>query len=361
MARPEARTEVLTESDYPDWNRLVASSASGSAYALPAYLDALCTAGGGRFRIIGVRQGDQLLGGVGLHERDGAFGRYVSPRLLLYYNGPVLREHESSYPSERTARDLKVLTALEHWMAKEGFGSVALKSRAPLTDVRPFLTRGWTARHGYTYVVSITDLALTRARIEQNLRRLIDRCGRAEIALSEDDDFDSFFRLHSLTMERVNARVYLPAPAFRRYHDTLARQGLLKLFHVRLPTGEAIASQLVLLGHAVTHTLCAGADPQHLKTGVTPYLRWKVFERLAALGHSANDLTDASLNPVTHFKSQLGGTLEALVELRSPESTRFRIGNGMWRAAERSRAAAGAIVRRAFSRAGSSTNGESND
>jgi hypothetical protein len=346
MAKPEIRASALAESEYPAWNQLVTDAPTGSIYARPEYLDALCTAAGGRFRIVAVRQGELLLGGVGLYEEDSRFGRYVSPRLLLYYNGPVLRQHDTKYPSEQTARNLKTLWALEAELRAAGYGSIRLKARSPLVDLRPFLERGWQATQGYTYVVSIADLEHARSRIEQNLRRLIDRCGRSEMTFTEDDDFDSFFQLHARTMERVDFRVYLPAANFRVYHDTLARQGLIRIFHARLPDGRAIASQLVLLGHQVTHTVSAGADPEHLKTGVTAFLRWKVFERLSGLGYSANDLTDATLNPVTHFKSQLGGILEPLVELRSPESARFRWGARLTHLAARSRGATGAILRR---------------
>ncbi|HET7188899.1 MAG TPA: GNAT family N-acetyltransferase [Gemmatimonadaceae bacterium] len=346
MAKAEIRAEILTESEYPEWNELVATAPAGSVYARPEYLDGLCTAGGGRFRILGVRQGDLLLGGIGLYERDGAFGRYLSPRLLLYYNGPVLARHETKYPSERTARELKALSAMEAWIRGNRYGSVALKPRSPLSDLRSFLACGWTASHHYTYVVSVTDLPLARARVEQNLRRLIDRCARGSYEVTEDDDFESFYRLHLSTMARVNVAPYLPKDAFHGFHDTLARQGLARLFHARLPSGEAVASQLVLLGHPVTHTVTAGANPDHLKAGVTPFLRWRVFERLAALGYTANDLTDASLNPVTHFKSQLGGALEPLIELRSVPSLRFRVGTDVVRAVARSRATAGQLVRK---------------
>lgn len=349
MAKPEIQTGVLAESEFPAWNALVGAASTGSVYARPEYLDALCTAAGGRFRILAVKQGELLLGGVGLHERDSAFGAFVSPRLLLYYNGPVLRQHESKYPSEQTARSLKTLVALESAIRKTGHGSVLLKPRSTLVDLRPFLTQGWTASHGYSYVVAISDLEQTRARIEQNLRRLIDRCSRSEMSFTEDDDFDSFFRLHTQTMERVDFQVYLPERAFRVFYATLARQGLARLFHARLPDGRAIASQLVLLGHPVTHTVSAGADPEHLKSGVTAFLRWKVFERLSALGYTANDLTDASLNAVTHFKSQLGGNLEPLVELRMPETARFRWGARVTRLAARSRGVAG-VLRRALRR-----------
>ena len=53
-----------------------------------------------------------------------------------------------------------------------------------------------------------------------------------------------------------------------------------------------------------------------MNAGATPFLRWKVFEALSAPWlHMASDLTDAALNPVAHFKSQLGGSLELCLVL----------------------------------------------
>jgi hypothetical protein len=347
MTKPELRVEPLGEAEFGSWNEFVAAVPSGSIYARTEYLDALCSAAGGGFTVMAARRGDQLVGGVALYERDGRFGRYVSPRSLLYYNGPVIRPSGSRYPSEHTAESIKTLTALEAAIRARGLASVLLKPRPALADVRPFLAAGWRPSVGYTYVVSIADLEQARARIEQNLRRLIDRCSRSNFAITDDGDFDGFFRLHAMTMERVGAPVYLPAPAFRAFYETLARQGLARLYTAHLPDGKIAATQLVLLGHPVTHTVSAGADPEHMKSGVTSFLRWEAFARLSAGGYVANDLTDAALNAVTHFKSQLGGTLEPWFELRSPESLQFRWGTRLTRAVQASRAAAGAAVRRA--------------
>ncbi|HSQ31803.1 MAG TPA: GNAT family N-acetyltransferase [Gemmatimonadaceae bacterium] len=349
MTKPELRVEPLGEAEFGSWNEFVAAVPSGSIYSRTEYLDALCTAAGGRFTVLAARRGDLLVGGVALYERDGRFGRYVSPRSLLYYNGPVIRPSGSRYPSEHTAESIKTLTALEAAIRAREYASVLLKPRPVLADVRPFLAAGWRPTVGYTYVVSIADLEQARARIEQNLRRLIDRCSRSNFAITDEGDFDGFFRLHAMTMERVGAPVYLPAAAFRAFYETLSRQGLARLFSACLPDegGKVVATQLVLLGHPVTHTVSAGADPEHMKSGVTSLLRWEAFARLSAGGYVANDLTDATLNAVTHFKSQLGGTLEPWFELRSPESLPFRWGTRISRAVQVSRAVAGAAVRRA--------------
>lgn len=333
---PEAKVRFLGEEEHERWARFVASSSAGSLYAIPEYLAALCEATGGSFRVLAAEKGNDLLGGVALYEERSRFGAFVSDRRLLYYNGLVLRDYDTKYPSVRTARQLDTMGLLEAAIRPLPLASVRLKSRSPLADARLFVERGWRAFPSYSYVVPIGRPKEQWERVEQNLRRLVDRCAEAGVTFSEEGDFGAFFRLHAATGERKGAPVYLPEAGFRRYFERLHAKDLARIFEARLPGGSVIASQLVLLGpHKVCHTVAAGADAAHQKLGANAFLRWRAFEALGARGYEANDLTDASLNPVTHFKSQLGGNLELGWVFQSPETRAFRFGRWLQRAASR--------------------------
>jgi hypothetical protein len=304
-------TKVLTESEYPKWDALVAGSAQGSPYGTSQYLSALCEATAGSFRVLAAARGDELVGGIALYEQRRESGTRVAPRPLMYYNGLILRESETRYPSIATARTLEVSSAIEAQVSVSGYEKVVLKNHWSFFDARSFMAQGWSARPGYSYVVSISDIEAAWQRVEQNLRRLVRRSTQEGILFTEDDDFASFFRLHAAGVARKGMPLYLPEDRFSRFIRRLSAQGLCRIYHARLPTGQSISAQIVLTGkHPVSHSVCAAADPEHLNTGATAFLRWKVFEALSALGYSANDLTDAALNPVTHFKSQLGGDLK---------------------------------------------------
>lgn len=336
---------TLTEGDYPRWEKFVAGAPGGSVYSLPGYLDALCSAAGGRFRLLAARQGEEIVGGVALYEQSTRLGTFVSPRLLLYYNGIMVRKYETQYPSESTGRVLRVLSALEEAL-RASYASVNLRSRG-LLDARPFLGQGWSTTPSYSYVVDLTDLQASWGKVEQNLRRLIERAESQGLAFSEDQDFDAFFGLHAATLERHGTGVYLPRDAFARFVTTLGERNLGRLYLVRAPDGRAVAAQLCLLGpHPVSHTASAGADPEFNKAGASALLRWRAFQALAARGFKGNDLTDASLNPVTHFKSQLGGQLELTLVLQSPERTAFKIGGAVTKAGWALRGRLGAAARR---------------
>lgn len=337
---------ALTEEEFDSWTSFVQESPQGSPYSLPAYLDALCRAVGGRFRIVGAFKGTELFGGVGVYEADGRGGHYVSPRLLLYYNGIVLPPERSKYPSVVTSNVLKVQTALADWLSERNYARVTLKSLPSVQDVRVFKERGWRAYPTFSYVVPVDDTEACRSRIEQNLRRLIRRSEGRDVRFGVDDDFDAFYDLHAATMDRKNRATYLGRNAFESFYRALVSAGLAELHQARLSDGELAATSLVLLGPFRTaHIVSAAAREEYQRLGVNPFLRWKTFERLCGSDYSGVDLTDASLNPVSRFKSQLGGELVVSLEVDAPRSWRFRLIQQAAHVRRRARGAVGRLVR----------------
>lgn len=340
-------TAELSAQDYPAWERFVAAAPGGSVYAMPSYLEVLSSVTDGQVRVVAAQRGGEILGGIALYERQSPAGTYVAPRLLLYYNGLVLAAPRSTYPSQSTSLYLKIVAALDDWLAEQDYAHVTLKSRGDITDVRPFEARHWSIGTAYSYEVSCVDLETAFGRMESNYRRLVNRCERDGIALVSDDDFDTFFRLHHEVSQRKDAPLYLPRADFRTYFQRLRDRDLCRLYHARLPDGTAAASQLVLLGpHPVTHTVAAGASAEHLRSGAAVFLRWKAIEALAGDGYLGNDLTDAALNDVTRFKSQLGGDLRLSFVLTRPPSTRWRRREWATETIDSAKHVAGNIARR---------------
>jgi hypothetical protein len=315
----------LRETEFDAWCGLLERSPQGSVYARPDYLAALCEATGASFRIVGVFLNEQLVGGVPLYERRHRAGTIVANRTLLYYNGIVLDLPAKKFHSDRTAQLQSVVAALEQAVARRGYAHIALHSDASLKDLRPFLARGWKSSLSYTYVVPLTDMARQWERVDQNLRRLIRRCERDGVTYREDADFAALFRLHWQTHRRKGAPLYLPEAAFERYVERVQSCGLARLGHAVFED-KVVASQLMLTGpYRSSHTICAGADEDYLRLGASAFLRWHAFLALHRDGFAANDLTDASLNPVTRFKSQLGGELTATSTVARTDSWMFRL------------------------------------
>jgi hypothetical protein len=88
--------------------------------------------------------------------------------------------------------------------------------------------------------------------VEQNLRRLIERARAAGITVADDDDFESYLRLHEMTMRHHGAAVYLPPTAFRRWFEGVRAAGLGRLYQARLPEGTSVASRRKSSSRVVT-------------------------------------------------------------------------------------------------------------
>lgn len=293
---------------------------------MPAYLEALCDAAGGTYRILCAEHDGRITGGIALFEQTSRLGTIVSPRLLLRYNGILLADGAGS-PAQRTAAQLHTLAALEEALAKLAYPRLQFRCRSTLTDLRVFAERGWSLQPSWTYVVELADLAAAWSRMHKDQRRLVQRCTEHGLQMTASEDFDVFHDLHVQTHRRKGAPLYLPHDRFRGFVETLQRNGLARLFHARLPSGRIVASQLVLTGpHPVTHTVAAATDAEALRSGVSAFLRWKVFEFLAGAGYRANDLTGAGLDSVTRFKGQLGGELALCLRVSRPDRLGFRAG-----------------------------------
>ncbi len=317
----------IHESNYDQWTRFAMTAPSGSIFALPGYLEIFCAVAGGRFSIVGVYDGDELVGGMPLYLRPTKLGMLAAGRSLLAYHSPVIREYTTKSPAARTSRQNAILTALANYLRTVDCVHMVLHVRHTIADIRPFQGAGWQARPNYTYWVDISDLPSAWERVDQNLRRLISRATDRGLVCTEDDDFDSFYRLHLAIHKRKKSSLYLSEPWFRTYFQRVKALGLCRLYHARLPDGRSVATQLVLTGpYAVSHTVCAGSDEEFLATGASPFLRWKAFESLAGLGYAVNDLTGASYpSDVSRFKSQLGGDLVANWLVTRPLTLRYRL------------------------------------
>jgi hypothetical protein len=179
--------------------------------------------------------------------------------------------------------------------------------------------------------------------VERNLRRLVDRCTERRVVLT-DDDIACFLRLHELTMDRHGTAFYLPKPAFQRRFQQRIR--VVSAACSTLACRMDSRLQLNLSCSGRTPWASAGMDPTHRQLSASAFLHWRVFERLACLGYAANDLTDAALNAVTHFKSQLGGALVLNPVIETAGSATWQAGNAVERLYRHARGGPGLVVHR---------------
>lgn len=315
---------ILAEKDYDAWDDFVAKQErTGSIYSTAKYLDILCRAAGGFFSIAATRDGDSFVAGIGIYRSRVHRHDVIANRLLLYYNGVVMRDDLLPLEGSSSGR-AAAIDSLCDLLDKQGVAQITLHCRDANQDFRPFLHRGWSASPLFTLVVPTFDSRRLWKSFDHNARRLVRRAEDAGCNVDADNDFDALFRAHEEVHLRKRAPLYLPRAAFERYTDAVIAAGLGVIFSARLAGGTVAAAQLVLLGnHSSSHTVCAGSFEEHLSSGAAYLMRWRTFVNLEERGYTSNDLTDATLGGVTRFKEQLGGRLTMNMLLKTPRPLRY--------------------------------------
>jgi len=325
------RLRYLDEGEFERWDRFVDESDQGSIYSKSYFLRALCNAACTQFRILTVWKGQEIFGGVGLHFKKSRYGYDVHRRGLLYYNGLVLKNFETKYPSKLIDKHNEVIGVMLEELENRMYAVVQLSNRHTLRDTRMFTWNGWGVWPQYTYEVPIYDLDKLWDKAEQNVRRLITRCDREGMKLWIDDDFAAFYALHKVTYERKGLSPHFPLERFKALYEALKAKDCCQIFFAVSLEGKPLAAQIVLFtDHPVTHTWVAGADPDYLRTGASAFLRWKVFEELNKRGFAYNDLTDAMEERVAKFKSQFGGNLVFCPIVHRVNSPLLRVRNRIY-------------------------------
>ena len=256
----------------------MAASAQGSLYATSQYLSALCEATAGNFRILAAARGNELVGGIALFEQQQGSLTRVAPRPLLYYNGLVLCESTSKYPSLATAKLLEVSSAIEAQISSSCYEKVVLKNHWSFLDARSFWRRAGPFARIFIRCRSRHRGGLAARRTEPVAW---SEGVRSKAFASLKTTTSPAFRLHAAGVERQECRLLARGPFLGFIRRPSPRASAVST--TRLPTGQSISAQIVLTGpHPVSHTSARRRIPasQH---GATAFRRWKVFEALSIL------------------------------------------------------------------------------
>ena len=208
---------LLGEERYDAWDDFVAGQVcTGSIYSTARYLDILCRTAGGTFSVAAIEDGGAFIAGMGLYRQRIHGHEVLSRRMLLHYNGIVLRDDLLALEVP-PSRSLTALDAFCGFLGRQKTAAVILNCRDGRQDFRPFLDRGWQVKPSYTIVVPTADTSELWRRFDSNVRRLVRRAEAAGCTVEPDNDFNAFYRAHEEVHRRKGRRSISQE---RRFSDT---------------------------------------------------------------------------------------------------------------------------------------------
>jgi hypothetical protein len=297
MTGPVVRELKQAEWDY--WDEWLAAQPWGSPFSAAWWLDANCRAFGGHPLLLGVLDGDKLVGGVALRIADVGSAHMVRSSML--YN-PIVVGVESAQ------RRQKVLGALLEELARRRLVVHSLTCTTDMVDLRQAVWHGWDLTASWTVITELKTWTLEGAVSRGELKQM-RKAQRAEVtARIESPDADVLYDLMQSTMARHGEEQHLTREQLRILVEGAGTHGMQTV--VRDVDGTPLSACFVMAhGPRVAYGIWAGTSPLGLTKGAAVARDVFRLQHLGEQGYEYFDWCGANLPGVSDFKLKFGGTL----------------------------------------------------
>jgi hypothetical protein len=319
----------ITNQENKQWDDLVMSSPQGHTFTMSdmllawsnndpdIYLTRL-----GCYDDQGILVGGQAL----LHKRKY---RWLNVQALLqtwaHIETPILADHIETEGVEY----FSILAALAKKVSSMFF-YYKIFSHPTLTDVRPLLYQGWTARPDYAHCWEVTNPATLIQQLKQRKRY------KAVSKITEKYEFTNslqpfiicdFLKLYKATASQLN---YPLRPAFDAVFKEMANQmsarNQLRIFSCRRNTGELVAMATYVIhpngkkayGWYLAHT------PMTLEGDYMPAFYLYAIEVLSTEGITNIDIAEGLHPSLFLYKDSLGTQSISYFVLETPNATKAK-------------------------------------
>jgi hypothetical protein len=288
----------LGQSEWEHWDQWLALQPWGSPFSAAWWLDANCRAFGGHPLLLGVLDGDQLVGGLALRVMD--VGPLHMVRSSMLYN-PVVIAAGSAHSRQ------KVLGTLLEDVARRRLVVPPLTCTPDMVDLRQAVWHHWNMTAGWTVMSDLTTW--TVEDVSRSEREKIKKSRRAEVtACIEPPDADLLYELLQATMSRQGQSMRLTRGQLRTLIEAAGTHGMQTT--VRDEDGTPLSSGFDMShGTRVAYDIWSGTSASGLAKGAA-VARYVFRQReLRARGYEYLDWCGANLPGVSDFKLEFGGAL----------------------------------------------------
>ncbi len=325
MAKSDKYTaRPLTAAELTTWDAFTEQSPTGTIFNDSRWL--AINAGlfpGNTVEVYGLFSGTELIGGLAAYVRKRGPLKTVAAPIMSFYHCPTLRD-DPGWSSYRRAVNLKAqLDALLPDLESR-FDALAFNLEPGLTDIRPFLWRGWQATVSYTYRLTLDSEANIWQRFSQTIRQDVLKAEKAGLTVEPCQDLSGIGRLHDLTFRRQNlAPPIAPELLIRLLEQTPAQLPTLCL-GLFTPEKALLAVNVALLDSKRAYILLSATAAEGPYPRAAALLRWQLFRQLRQLTAEV-DLTGADIPAIANHKSAFGGQLIPYFRVKKRTSLKGKV------------------------------------
>jgi hypothetical protein len=195
-----------------------------------------------------------------------------------------------------------------------------------LTDWQPFYWRGFQQTTRYTYILSdIQNLTTVYQQFSENTKRNLAKAQKLNLQIACNDDFDSFYKINSLTFQRQGLKNPVPYHLFQQLNNELLQRKQRTIYFAQNLQGDFIATLFLVYDDQTAYYLAGGIDYQVPSNPGLFLLIWQAIQ-------------DASKSvPIFDFEGSMLPQIEPIFRgfgaTQMPYSQIYKAKNRFWAAA----------------------------
>lgn len=289
----------VKQTEWDRWDDWLALQPWGSPFSSAWWLDANCRAFGGHPLLLGVLDGEQLVGGVALRIMDAGPAHMVRSSML--YN-PIVVGAGSAQSRQ------KVLGTLLEDMARRRLVVPPLTCTTDMIDLRQAVWHHWNLTASWTVVTALRTWILEEDVSRAELKQM-RKSQRAEVTVCvEPLDAGVLYDLMQTTMSRQGQDMRLTRGQLRMLVEATGTHSIQTV--VRGADGIPLSAGLAMAhGTRTAFDIWAGTSAIGLAKGASVARYICLIQELQATGYEYFDWCGANLPGVADFKLEFGGTL----------------------------------------------------
>jgi Acetyltransferase (GNAT) domain len=289
----------LKQAERDRWDDWLALQPWDSPFSSAWWLDANCTAFGGRPLLLGVLDGEHLVGGMALRIMDAGALHIVRSSML--YN-PIVIAAGSAQNRQQ------VLGTLLDDVARRRIVVHSLTCTTDMVDLRQAAWHHWNLTPSWTVVTALKTWTLEES-VSRSERKRAGKAHRAGItACVESPDADLLYGLMQASMSRQGQGVHLTREQLRILIEAAGGHGMQIV--IRGEDGDPLSADFVMAHSSrIAYGVWSGTSPNGLAKCASVVRCVFLLQELQARGYDYFDWCGANLPGVSDFKLEFGGTL----------------------------------------------------
>lgn len=301
MSADDFEVRILEPSEYDLWDHLSTKSPHGTIFHNSEFLKVVAESALSKLRIYGCFKGAELIGGCSLLVKGWGkiISRATSTGPLTPYGGFLLPafDHTSVRKSELLQNE--IIDVLCNRIQKDRYSSITITNSPDLSDIRPFIWRGWEGHVSYTYYIDVEgDFS---SKFPRKVRRDIRKAGDEGLYVQRLDDAQIHHELLTQVFDRQNQGVPVKRIFFSTMLDLLKRKNCGGMWVARDASDNILASRIWVWDEKMAYDWTAASNQTFRDNGADKFLFVHLLEEMQKRGFGQVNMMHGNMRNLSYY------------------------------------------------------------